>query len=261
MPSKGILLPGLKQIFKYGEYHFLNSTYMKKYIVLGSLLLLLFLFGCTQIPNFTQEVKYVCADGTTVNDKSLCAATTSQTAPSIPSQQERVDETGLSLEQELSVCSGMPIHQNNSLEQACIMGLAAKHEDVSLCNKLFSEFRRQCYLLLVQVLNKADLCEEAGADKDYCYSEYARISKDASICAKVAEIYSKDSCYSNLASELMDDSLCDDIKIPNSKDNCYSNIASRLQDTSYCDKISNATTKQNCQDNIGGYAQPIRQFK
>jgi len=203
----------------------------------------LFLLGCTQVTTEapqTQQIQYVCADGTTtVTNISLCPAVTVQ--PTI---------RALTLDEELSICVDMPSVQSGSMEDICYMMIAAKHENTSLCRKMSTSTRPQCYTTLAEVKGDATVCAEAGTYKDSCYQQYAQTSGDSSVCDKITEVSQKDSCYSNFASRSGDPTLCEKIKTSYQKDDCYSNIASRTRDITYCDKITDSNRKQNCQQNI-----------
>lgn len=234
---------------------------MKTAYSLVVLSLSILLFGCT-IPQQAvpggEQAKYVCADGKTiVTDVASCpavAATASQAQPALE----------LSLEEELTVCAGMPViessqsYQSYSFEDVCITGLAGKHQNTSLCRKVSSDQRKTCYALVAEVTNDPDVCAEAGAGKNQCLEQYARDKTDASACEKMTDVNYKDACYSSLANSLADPTLCEQIRNVNQKDGCYSNMASRLGDSTYCNKITNANQKQNCQQNIqgGGGAKP-----
>jgi len=198
----------------------------------------LLFFGCTaqqQLP-LEPSIQYVCPNGNTVQNKSLC-----------DSQQTKQ----LSTEEELSVCSGMPLVQGASLENTCIIGIAAKHKDSSLCSKINQDQRVLCYALVAETKNDPKTCVDAGSSEDQCLDQYARDKKDVTACDSIKEIGYKDSCYYNLSNQLGDAALCDNIKVIDQKDSCYYGIAQRFRDTSYCEKITNATTKQNCQQIMG----------
>ena len=204
------------------------------------------LFGCTQLTSQVQQgqqpIQYVCADGrTTVTNISLCPAVTS-----VPTTRT------LTLDEELSICVDMPTTQQGSMEDVCYMILAAKHENTSLCRKVSTNMRSQCYTTLAEVKEDATVCAEAGTYKDSCYQQYAQTSGDSSVCDKITEVSQKDSCYSNAASRSGDPTLCEKIKTSYQKDDCYSNMASRTRDTTYCDKITDSNRKQNCLQNIQG---------
>ncbi|MEW6329270.1 MAG: hypothetical protein AB1468_04080 [Candidatus Micrarchaeota archaeon] len=211
------------------------------------------LFGCGgQAPE--AEVKFVCADGSVVSNKTLCpgappgtgAPTGAPSAPTTPAAGV------MTTEMELSVCADMPEVQGMSLEAYCITGLAGKHKNTSLCKKLGMDERKNCYALVAEVSNDVNLCAEAGTGKDQCYQQYANDMRDASACDKISDVNYKDSCYNGLASNLGDPALCDKIRNVNQKDSCYWSMASRLGDSSYCNSITNSDQKQNCLQNIQG---------
>lgn len=146
--------------------------------------------------------------------------------------------------------------QQTSLEELCISGLAAKHNNASFCRKLSYDGKRICYPLVATVTNNPNVCALAGSEKDYCYMQYASNAKDASICDSITNIDDKDSCYSKLASDLADPALCDKMKTAGQKNGCYWNIAMRFRDVSYCNKITEEGQKQNCLQNIQPSQQP-----
>ena len=195
------------------------------------------LAGCTQQQGGQQLVQYVCSNGTVVVDKNSCPV-----VPAGASQPIRE----LTVDEELSVCAGMPELQGTSFENTCITGLAAKLNDAELCKEVSSDQRTFCYSAVAEVAENPEVCLEAGTQKDQCYSAYAMNKDDALICDKITEVSLKDSCYSNFATKLGDTTLCDKIKTADQKNNCYYQIAQRLGDSSLCQKITNASMKDNC---------------
>ena len=161
-------------------------------------------------------------------------------------------KSGITREIELEVCAGMPQVGEVPLDSFCYIGLAAKHKDTALCQKMTSDVRKSCYTVIAQASNNPALCEEAGTNKDQCYSEYARQTKDVSACEKIVDVYQKDNCYSDAANTLADASYCDKVRVVPNKDNCYQNMAMRLQDETFCDKIATSNIKDSCQQNLGG---------
>lgn len=211
---------------------------MNKIYFISVLALSLLLLGCIQ--QTTPETKYVCADGkTTVTDITTCPAAPAA-GPVSPYAAE------------LAVCSGMPLYQSASLEDLCIMGIAAKHKDIALCLEVIRDQRLTCYALVAESKADPDTCSEAGNEADRCFQQYATDKKDGSVCGKISDASAEDSCYNNLASQLRDPELCSEIKNLSQKDSCYFSMAMNLGDTSYCDKITNADQKQNCTQNLAG---------
>jgi hypothetical protein len=221
---------------------------MKKIFVLLLVALGLFLFGCTQQ---APQVQYICSDGkTVVADLSLCPAATASPTPATQAAATPTVTPAISLETELEVCLGMPTTQQTSFEEDCISGLAAKHNDATLCKKLSYEGKRTCYLLVAITANNVSVCEEAGKEKDNCYQQYASNANNASACDKITEINNRDSCYSSIASRLGDATLCDKIRSIGQKNSCYFGIAMNLRDSAYCNKITEDSQKQNCLQNL-----------
>lgn len=176
--------------------------------------------------------------------------TTSQQPALQPSlQSSPAGKPAITRDVELEVCAGMPQVGEVPLEAFCMIGLAAKYQDVSLCKKFSSDIRRSCYTIIAQVSKNVAICDEIGSDKDACYAEYARNMNDATICDKITDINQKDNCYSNFANKLVDASFCEKMRVVTSKDGCYFNIAMRLQDKTYCDKIA-GIQKEDCLRNL-----------
>jgi hypothetical protein len=186
-------------------------------------------------------VKYVCADGTTtVTDPKLC--------PSTVGTQVQVRE--LTIDEALSVCYGMPSTQNYSLEDICIVGVAAKYKNTAVCKKLGKDQRTACYAAVAEAKADPNTCLEADTYADQCFEQYARDKKDGAICDKITDVSYRDNCYRNLAGQLSDATLCEKIKNVSNKDSCYFDMAMRLSDTTYCNKITSESQKQNCQQNL-----------
>jgi len=215
---------------------------MKKIIAILALGIIVLLAGCAQQQQGQQLVQYVCSNGTVVVDKNLCP--TVQAGGLEPVRE-------LTIEEELNVCSGMPETKSGSFENICIMGVAAKHSDASLCKKLSQDQRVTCYSMIAEVTENADVCLEAGLQKDNCFNNYATNTNNSAICDKITEISTKDNCYRDFSSRSGEASLCDKIKTADIKNNCYFQIAQRLGDTAYCNKITNASMKDNCLQNTG----------
>ena len=222
---------------------------MGKFGLLICLIILFGLLGCTQTPP-APVTKYVCPDGkTTVEDITTCPP--SAAAPKELSEEEKA----------LEVCSGMPSTQMYPFEDICIIGVAGKYENSSICKEVSRDQRQNCYKLIAEVKDDPSLCEEAESMADQCYGDYASDKKDSSICAKISDINYRDSCYDRLANQMGDAALCDKITNANQKDNCVFSMAMRFGDSSYCNNIRNNDQKQNCISNIqgrggGGIAMP-----
>lgn len=210
----------------------------------------LLLFGCTAQPAAptatpgAEVVKYVCADGKVVEKAELCPAAGATAAA-----------RELTKEEQLSVCTGMPEASVGPMEELCIMGVAAKNKDASLCQEASRDVRASCYALVATEKSDVNVCSTAGTYKDKCFEEYARSNRDAAACDKISDISSKDNCYINLVNTLGTPALCEKVSSIGQKDGCYWNLAMRLRDTSYCNKIASADQKQNCLQNIGGGGQ------
>jgi hypothetical protein len=229
--------------------------------ILAVLVLGLFLFGCVAQPgagaNVTvgvvEQIKYVCADGTTIvtNITSCPTVTVTTTART------------LSTEEELSVCAGMPEMQGASLEDLCITGVAAKNKNTSVCLEASRDSRAGCYASVAIAKDDVNTCAEAAITfKDSCYESYATNARDVTGCAKISEVNRKDNCYNNLVNTLGDATICEKISGTSQKDSCYWSIASRTRDTTYCDKIISSDQKQNCLQNIGSgsYSVPTSKY-
>lgn len=226
----------------------MNKLYL--ILVLG---LSLLLFGCTQPTTGGEQTvtKYVCADGkTTVTDITTCPAVPGGTVKELTQE-----------EKDLEVCSGMPELATGSLEDFCIMGIAGKYKNASICEEVARDQRTNCYTVVAEVKEDSGVCEEAGSEADRCYEQYATNNRDGSVCNKITNVSNKDNCYNNLANQLEDAELCDEIKSIGTKDSCYFNMATRFRDASYCNKITSADQKQNCTQqvqNMSGGGMPIK---
>lgn len=224
---------------------------MEKYLVIGLIVLAIFVVLGASLLGYTlltaqapqaQQVQYVCPDGrTAVASISLCPQVTS--APTA---------RALTIEEQLSICMDMPSVQQGSLEDICYMLIAAKHGNTSLCRKVSTSMRSQCYNTLAEVKEDVNVCAEASPYKDQCYSQYAQRVGDPAICDKITDVSSRDRCYSDMASKGTDPALCDKIKTVYLKEDCYFSVAMRTRDAAYCDKITDSSRKQNCLENIQG---------
>lgn len=209
--------------------------------------------GCIQPES---GVKYVCADGkTVVSDTGSC--------PPGAAVQQLTQE-----EKDLAVCSGMPSTQMFSFEDYCIIGVAGKYKNSSLCRKAAKEQRMACYTIIAELRGDPAACSEAGTQADQCLNQYAMDKKDSSVCEKITDVSYRDNCYTNMANQLSDPELCAKIRNINQKDSCYFNFAMRYGDQSYCNRISNSNQQQNCRQNMQGKSeggvvmqpQPVKQM-
>ncbi|MBI2128774.1 hypothetical protein HYU07_00900 [Candidatus Woesearchaeota archaeon] len=203
----------------------------KQHILLALLIAsVFFIVGCTA------ATQYICPDGRVVADKTGCAA------------------EKLSVDSQMSVCTGMPSTQSYSIEDMCVMGVAAKNNDTSLCKKLSRDQRPACLALVAEAKNDPTIC--AGSESDYqCYELYARDKKDGSVCGNIKETSPKDNCYSNMANQLRDVTLCDKISGVDQRDSCYVNMMYSMRDSSICDKITGSSQKQQCLQIVQGNQQ------
>jgi len=223
-----------------------RSTPMNKLYLLLMLGISLLLLGCVQPP----ATQYVCPDGTTVTNQALCTSTGAAATGAAATGAATTGE--LTIEQELEVCVGMPAMQQGSLEDMCVVGIAAKHGDTSLCRRIGSDQRHGCYAIIATVKSDPGICLEAGLKEDQCYEQYASIKRDSSACARIKAVHYKDNCYNNLANQLGDASLCGEMQNLNQKDNCYRNMAHQFNDPSHCNSITDSVQKQNCLNEMQG---------
>lgn len=202
------------------------------------------LFGCTKIlPGSEPETKYVCSDGkTVVADLASCPPAPAAAPVAAP------PAVVLTQEVEMAVCSGMPSlpSQGVALEDVCIIGLAAKHENTTLCRKVGRDQRMTCYVIVAELKNNPDICLEAESQASQCLEQYAREKNDGSVCGRITEVSYRNSCYSSMAGKLSDLSICEKITDVNQKDSCYSQMANQLSDPALCEKMRNLNNKDNC---------------
>jgi len=211
----------------------------KSHILL--LVSILFSSGCMQTQTETQ---YVCPDGrTVVAEIAACPPVVTTTQP--PAEP-------LTVEKELGICSEMPSTQRFYFEDYCIIGIAARYENTSICRKVARDQRLSCYTVIAELKGDADVCLDAESQEDQCLSQYATDSRDSSACDKISDINYKDGCYSSLASYLSDPAMCEKIRSVSQKDSCYLNIAMRFGDSSYCNRITTSDQKQYCLQNLQG---------
>lgn len=106
----------------------------------------------------------------------------------------------------------------------------AKDGNPKQCDHLYSSFQKdRCYLELAKISKDPSYCSMINVpdDKDYCYVYVAVKKRDPSLCEKVGEsIYLdktwKDRCYRGIALAKQDPSICGKIKDQSYKIQCYS---------------------------------------
>ncbi len=164
------------------------------------------------------------------------------------------------------------------------MGLAAKHANASLCDRLglsakdrdVSSLVGMCYALVAEAKRDADVCAEASksaylcfsldaaavvadadikanrsalACADECYFDYAsRNNVSALFCERISNAGMRTGCYQNVANSLQDPAVCEKLQDSQQRGFCYSTVAATSRDSAVCDKVpaSDVEVKENC---------------
>ncbi|MFA6077076.1 MAG: hypothetical protein WC735_03295 [Candidatus Paceibacterota bacterium] len=126
--------------------------------------------------------------------------------------------------EDLNACNGLPEFDN----QVCIMGIAVKIKDLSLCKTLKSDDYRFSCETQIQKKSAIESGDEQACEnivglssKDLCYVGIAIKKGDAGICEKVvAQVYIT-SCYMQIAKNKNDSQICNLIKSEPDKEYCF----------------------------------------
>lgn len=124
---------------------------------------------------------------------------------------------------------------DNNRKDSCLMQLAYKTKDPSVCEDVSSQ-----------------------SSKDSCYSSYAIRTNDSNICPKVSEQERRNNCYLTIAKKTGDENLCKEIKGTNIvgigyDSRCLYEIASIHQKPYVCDMITDAA---GCYVNVASVDNP-----
>jgi hypothetical protein len=141
-------------------------------------------------------------------------------------------------ESEASICG----NATGNIRDECYSELAEKNLHPSLCNGVNElASRDHCFERLATLLNRPELCEEAGDHREFCYADLGANRNDTSLCNKITDsnaIQVKASCYSQVARNTDNISLCDEIYNGPDKHNCYEGIAKKRNDSAICSLIT-----------------------
>jgi hypothetical protein len=111
--------------------------------------------------------------------------------------------------------------------------------------------RDYCYYSEAQMRDNVSLCEKMMIGRETCYTDFARLVGDPSVCSGIDNIERRDWCYSGIASLKHDPSICDKISPNNiNKDSCYYSIAMAEKNTEICADMSDPDYTHQCEAEI-----------
>jgi hypothetical protein len=113
---------------------------------------------------------------------------------------EQVEQIGLQME-ELKTRIDKCVDEEQKTLGDCLSLDAINNEQIRTCSLIEDEEKRQtCTMRLVVILNRADLCEKTGEQKDECYLNYAYMNKDISYCTVITDTQKREQCKNAIES-------------------------------------------------------------
>jgi|GEM_PF-1036392 len=252
---------------------------MKKYLLIGLLALMLFLFGCVIVRPPSENL----TGNETLPPTQLlgCGAIKDANEGDKCYYEDAIQNNSL------VKCSFI---LSNQLRDKCIYKFAIDKNDsvlcdrildkftqdecyfnvapsvgLSTCNKIANEsFKEECYLnlgnysllcsglsdynysLCVAIAsNRAKECSaiENSTLLDQCYFDFAKNKTSYSACGVIKSTGTRDLCYEFVAYKTKNQSLCDQISFNYSKQLCFARI---LGTEAYCDNLSDYLQRDSC---------------
>ncbi len=113
---------------------------------------------------------------------------------------EQIEQIGLQME-ELKTRIDKCIDEEQKTMEDCLSLDAINNEQIRTCSFIEDKEKREsCAMKLVFVLNRADLCEKTGEQKDDCYLNYAYMNKDISYCTVIVDAQKREQCKNAMES-------------------------------------------------------------
>jgi hypothetical protein len=111
-----------------------------------------------------------------------------------------------------------------------------------------SNERDACYNDALRYSKDSVLCENMidYSLKVQCYQLVAKARKEPEVCVAIKTDYLRDQCYKGVAEIINDAEICKGIIFPELKDECHFTIAVAIKDAFICKSIGDETQKNNC---------------
>lgn len=127
--------------------------------------------------------------------------------------------------------------------------------------------KANCYQSAARARSNPSLCEKAGKEKDFCYTD---ITKDlcygrrprfvresstwetercAESCAMVQDMAIRDSCYTYIADNFSFPGVCAKVEDAAMRDLCFSYVAENAKNPDVCANVENALMRSTCSSN------------
>ncbi len=151
------------------------------------------------------------------------------------------------------------IFAGNSLYFQCVLGIAEKTLNISLCKKLPQQIRDNCIIILASKLKNSRLCDDGLSDslKLWCYESSGFAKENTTIALAAFELCSiiknktnltksYESCIADIAVKRRNLSVCFQIQNASKRDDCIYNTALSINSIKACSFIINSYTKDWC---------------
>jgi hypothetical protein len=142
-------------------------------------------------------------------------------------------------------------------ENVCLFNIAIEHNDPSFCEQIRKPGASvgQCYFRVADTNKNFEICLQIKEDiwRNQCFSSWAGVEGDISICDKITIDSEREDCYINVGeyswinSGYQDTSICDNVVNNLKREFCYIGFITSASDYNVCeDKIMNKTIKNRC---------------
>jgi len=139
----------------------------------------------------------------------------------------------------------------------CYKGVAEKTQEPSLCEKIGDDWRKdKCYAEIAEKTDKPALCEKTSDQsvRNDCYKDVSYDSEDGSLCDKIKDDEGdKEECYSNLARNTKNIDFCIKIDARETQENCMHTLARVSKNHSVCNWIHTDEAKDTCLHDVAVY--------
>jgi hypothetical protein len=192
---------------------------------------------CAKVRTLDQRISCVAAVAQATENVATCAA-----FPTAPARANCIEDRARQKE-DASLCDAI---ERPSRRDACRIKLAFWHKKPESCGGVQDQITRDgCFLDLVESDGAPELCEKAGARRDYCYVRAAAKS-DLHACERVgtADSLARQFCYARAVEQSREP--CSVIPTLLEREECVAVRASRSPESAGCETITTAEIADRC---------------
>jgi hypothetical protein len=143
-------------------------------------------------------------------------------------------------------------------------GFVGPIDNLTICDMVYTtepDVKGECYAYTAVKENKLEICKVIKGNelenetlndwyrnvtKEECYVNFAKLTKNNSVCYELSLEFEKDRCFKGVAEASGNELLCGEIANTNDKEECIMIVATNLGDVSICEKIEDLGLKDSC---------------